>query len=53
MDNNKTKNFIAKCLSYKGMIAVATVGIWILVLQNFGIIPVSQNVKVTNEVTVE
>lgn len=34
------------------MVAIATIGIWILVLQNFGIIPVSQNVGVTNEVAV-
>ena len=51
MENKPTeKSFIAKCLSYKGLIAIATVGIWILVLQNFGIIPTSQNVRVTNRV---
>ena len=49
----ESKGFIAKLLSFKGMIAVATVGIWILVLQNFGVIPVSQNVKVTNVIAVE
>ena len=50
---SKAKDFLSQCLSYKGMIAIATVGVWILVLQNFGVIPVSQNVKVTNVVAVE
>jgi hypothetical protein len=30
-----------------------TIGIWILVLQNLGIIPINQNVRVTNEVEIE
>lgn len=52
----QTKTYLANtlknALSYKGMIAIATVGIWILVLQNFGIIPISQSVYVENTVDV-
>lgn len=41
-----------KNISSKLLLITATVGIWILVLQNFGIIPTSQNVRVTNKVGV-
>mgnify|MGYP003448503307 CR=1 FL=1 len=41
-----------KNISLKLLLITATVGIWILVLQNFGIIPTSQNVRVTNKVGV-
>lgn len=44
--DNKVKAFLNKCLSLKGLVALATIGIWVLVLQNFGIIPVNQNVYV-------
>jgi hypothetical protein len=39
-------------ISLRLLLITATVGIWILVLQNFGIIPTSQNVRVTNKVGV-
>lgn len=42
----------SKNISLRLLLITATVGIWILVLQNFGIIPTSQNVRVTNEVDV-
>lgn len=48
-ENTKKKG---KNISLKLLLITATVGIWILVLQNFGIIPTSQNVRVTNEVDV-
>ena len=41
----KTKN-----LSLKWMPIIMTIGIWMIVLQNAGLIPVNQNVKVVNEV---
>lgn len=40
-------------VSLKGMIAMSTIGIWILVLQNLGIIPVRQSVYVENTVEVK
>ncbi len=55
MDNldKQVVELVKKIISYKGMIAIATIGIWILVLQNLGIIPISQNVNVENTVEVE
>ena len=55
MDNldKQVVELVKKIISYKGMIAIATIGIWILVLQNLGIIPISQNVDIENTVEVE
>ena len=44
---------IPKDLSLKSILLAIAIGIWILVLQNLGIIPVSESVNVTNEVEVE
>lgn len=44
---------IPKDLSLKSILLAIAIGIWILVLQNLGIIPVSQSVNVTNEVEVD
>ena len=40
----------SKNISLKAILIVMTVGIWAIVLQNAGIIPTNQNVKVVNEV---
>lgn len=40
----------SKNLSLKAILIIIAVGIWINVLQNAGIIPTNQNVKVINEV---
>lgn len=37
-------------ISLKAILIVIAVGIWAIVLQNAGIIPTNQNVKVVNEV---
>ena len=37
-------------LSLKGILIIIALGIWMLVLQNFGIIPVTQDVHVDNVV---
>jgi len=39
--------------SLKTILLAIAIGVWILVLQNLGIIPVSQSVNVTNEVEVD
>ena len=39
--------------SLRTMLLAIAIGIWILVLQNLGIIPVSQRVNVTNEVEID
>ena len=39
--------------SLRTILLAIAIGIWILVLQNLGIIPVSQRVKVTNEVEID
>ena len=39
-------------LSLKGILVVIALGIWMLVLQNLGVIPVTQDVKVKNMVDV-
>lgn len=41
----KTKN-----ISLKAILIIIAAGIWAIVLQNAGIIPTNQNVKVVNEV---
>lgn len=40
----------SKSISLKVILSSIAIGIWVLVFQNAGIIPTSQNVKVTNEV---
>ena len=41
-----------KSWSLKTLLWILIIGVWILVLQNLGIIPVTQNVRVKNEVDV-
>lgn len=43
--NNKFKN-----VSLKAILLIIAVGIWAVVLQNAGVIPTNQNVKVVNAV---
>ncbi len=43
--NMRTKN-----ISLKLILSVIALGIWIIVLQNTGIIPITQRVKVINEI---
>ena len=59
---SKSAGFISKTISkaakikevsIKSILLAITMGIWILVLQNLGIIPINQNVRVTNEVEIE
>lgn len=50
--NRINKKIQLKDLSLKGILVVIAVGIWMLVLQNLGIIPVTQNVRVKNTVNV-
>ena len=45
---NQTKN-----ISLKIILISMTLGIWAIVLQNAGVIPTSQNVKVVNSVDVD
>lgn len=42
-----------KSISLKPVLIVIAVGIWVIVLQNAGIIPTNQNVKVVNTVGVD
>ena len=39
-----------KNLSLKGILVIIAIGIWMLVLQNLGIIPVTQDVRVKNTI---
>lgn len=48
-----TNNFHIKNLSLNSILIIIATGIWLLVLQNFGIIPVTQNVCVKNTVDVK
>ena len=41
-----------KILSLKSILVIIAIGIWMLVLQNLGIIPVTQDVSVENTVDV-
>jgi predicted nucleic acid-binding Zn ribbon protein len=50
LSNIKWKGNFA--LSLKGILLSIAIGIWILVLQNIGIIPINQDVRVTNKVDV-
>ena len=40
----------SKNISLKAILIIMTIGIWAIVLQNAGVIPTNQNVKVVNEV---
>jgi hypothetical protein len=40
----------SKNISLKAILIAMTIGIWAIVLQNAGIIPTNQNVRVVNEV---
>ena len=44
--------FCPDCGTLKGILVVIALGIWMLVLQNLGVIPVTQDVKVKNMVDV-
>lgn len=46
------KKFELKNLSLKSILVIIAIGIWMLVLQNLGIIPVTQDVRVKNTVEV-
>lgn len=48
----KFKNLSLKSLSLKSILVIIAIGIWMLVLQNLGIIPVTQDVSVENIVDV-
>lgn len=47
----KKKTF--KAPSLKSLLAIIALGIWMIALQNLGVIPVTQNVHVKNRVPVE
>lgn len=49
----RSKFHIHTDFSLKTILLAIAIGIWILVFQNLGIIPVSQSVNVTNEVEVD
>lgn len=44
------KKFHFKNLSLKSILVIIAIGIWMLVLQNLGIIPVTQDVRVKNTI---
>lgn len=44
--NKHSKKIIANSLSLKTMLVILIIGVWVLVFQNLGIIPVTQNVRV-------
>lgn len=44
------KKFELKNLSLKSILVIIAIGIWMLVLQNLGIIPVTQDVRVKNTI---
>ena len=53
--NNTNRNYKKnqlKNLSLKSILVIIAIGIWMLVLQNLGIIPVTQDVRVKNTVNV-
>jgi len=51
--SERRKSRFSAVFSLKSILLAIAIGIWILVLQNFGIIPVSQDVRVTNEVDIK
>lgn len=48
--NRNYKKIQLKNLSLKGILVIIAIGIWMLVLQNLGIIPVTQDVRVKNTI---
>ena len=53
-ENPERRRFrIPTNFSLKTILLAIAIGVWILVFQNLGIIPVSQSVNVTNEVEVD
>lgn len=50
--NRSNEKFQFKNLSLKGILVIIAVGIWMLVLQNLGVIPVAQDVRVKKTVKV-
>lgn len=48
--NNSNKKLQLKTLSLKTILMAIAVGIWMLVLQNLGVIPVAQDVRVKNTI---
>ena len=51
--NNTNRNYKKnqlKNLSLKSILVIIAIGIWMLVLQNLGIIPVTQDVRVRNTI---
>lgn len=50
--NKSNKKFQLKTLSLKTILMAIAVGIWMLVLQNLGVIPVAQDVRIKKTVKV-
>ena len=50
--NKSNKKFQLKTLSLKSILMAIAVGIWMLVLQNLGVIPVAQDVRIKKTVKV-
>lgn len=50
--NKSSKKFQLKTLSLKSILTAIAVGIWMLVLQNLGVIPVAQDVRIKKTVKV-
>ena len=48
--NNSNKKLQLKTLSLKTILMAIAVGIWMFVLQNLGVIPVAQDVRVKNTI---
>lgn len=48
--NNNLAKKLCSSLSLKTILMSIAVGIWVLVLQNIGLIPINQDVRVTNTV---
>lgn len=54
LGNSEQRKFcVPTNFSLRTILLAIAIGIWILVLQNLGIIPVSQRVNVTNEVEID
>ena len=47
--NKSNKKFQLKTLSLKTILMAIAVGIWMLVLQNLGVIPVAQDVRIKKQ----
>lgn len=48
--NWSNKKFLQMKMSLKSILVIIAVGIWMLVFQNLGIIPVTQDVRVKNTI---